>query len=74
MEQDPLWEERPPTAGEVFGSRLRAVRTQLGWTQKRLSERLRELGHPMNRATLSVPGPRTPPSVITDPPTEVAIA
>ena len=40
-------------AGEVFARRMREVRERRGWSQQRLSDRLRELGHPLHRVTLA---------------------
>jgi transcriptional regulator with XRE-family HTH domain len=41
------------TAGIAFAERLKQVRTRKGWSQAALSERLNELGYPMNRVTLA---------------------
>lgn len=39
--------------GAVFGEQLRITREHKRWTQQRLSDRTRELGHPVDRATIA---------------------
>jgi transcriptional regulator with XRE-family HTH domain len=45
--------EKAQRPSEVFRGRMREVRERRGWTQEKLAERLRELGAPMDRATLA---------------------
>jgi transcriptional regulator with XRE-family HTH domain len=41
------------SAGQVFARRLAEVREARDWSQKRLSERMTELGHPIHRVKLA---------------------
>jgi len=41
------------TAGEVFARRMREVRRRRDWSQADLANRLKELGHPIHRVTLT---------------------
>lgn len=48
-----LEHKRVVTAGEAFAERLKQVRQRHGLTQAQLADRLRELGYPIDRVTLS---------------------
>lgn len=43
---------RAPTVAAVFAQRLREMRDTRGWTQQDLADRMRELGYPMDRASI----------------------
>lgn len=40
-------------AGEVFARRLKEIRTRKGWSQEALAKRLRDLGYPFHRLTIT---------------------
>lgn len=53
MSEQPARDDDERRPSEVIAGRVRALRMARGWDQARLSERLAEVGFPIDRAVLS---------------------